>query len=236
MKLFVHLGKGMEDHDISNSFESDEISQELVEDTSDLPTSLIITNLDATVFNDPEQKDIFESIFRQYDPNATFQYFKSFRRIRVNFESPALAAKARIHAHQTQFGDSIINCYFAQQQAANKNRDTSCSDAHLHPPAPVRQYLISPPASPPVGWEPVEEAEPCINYDLLAAIAALTPGESHEIHPPSESQPGIVVHTCDDQRPANAKLKIEHTKCPGRNSSLDSSESPSPPSSPTGTS
>ena len=40
-----------------------------------------------------------------------------------------------------------------------------------------KQYLISPPASPPVGWEPVHEGEPVIDLRLIAALAALQPGE-----------------------------------------------------------
>lgn len=49
-------------------------------------------------------------------------------------------------------------------------------DQHLQPPALTKQFLISPPASPPIGWEPHEEGEPLVNHDLLAAIANLSTG------------------------------------------------------------
>lgn len=55
-----------------------------------------------------------EKLFKQYGEDATFQYFRSFRRMRVNYKSPSAAAQARIQLHQTHFGETDINCYFAQ--------------------------------------------------------------------------------------------------------------------------
>lgn len=131
--------------------------------------------------------------------------------MRVNYKCPAAAAKARIQLHQASFGDKKINCYFAQPVSP-----IDLEDQHLHPPALTKQFLISPPASPPVGWEPRDEGEPLVNYDLLAAIANLTPGEAHELHPQQGSQPGIVVHVCEEA-PTGVKPRIIHTRCPQQN-------------------
>lgn len=59
------------------------------------------------------QKQV-ELLFKQYGEVTSFQYFRSFRRMRVNYNCPAAAAKARIQLHQTQFLNTFINCYFAQ--------------------------------------------------------------------------------------------------------------------------
>ncbi|XP_053208047.1 calcipressin-2-like [Panonychus citri] len=202
----------------------------------DLPNALIVTSLDICVFNSPEEKEQFEAIFKEIDNSVTFQYFKSFKRARVNFSSPLTAAKARIECHQRKFGNSVINCYFAQvvEVVGTSSYNRLC------PPAPSRQFLISPPASPPVGWEPREEAEPIINYDLITAITHLTPGETHEIHPPSQELPAIVVHVCEDVSlpeeeevnlssdeggtPGKPRMKIQQTRRPPVRSSSEGSE------------
>jgi len=76
--------------------------------------SIIFCSLFLTVFIIYNLQDQFEEMFKKFEADVTFQYFKSFRRARINFESPLSAAKARIECHQTRLGDYIINCYFAQ--------------------------------------------------------------------------------------------------------------------------
>ncbi|XP_014274673.1 protein sarah isoform X2 [Halyomorpha halys] len=188
---------------------------DLVND-EDLPTSLIVTNLDSLLFKTDELKKEIEHLFSQFGEIVSFQYFRSFRRMRVNYSSPAAAANARIQLHQTMFLNTVMNCYFAQPVTP-----IDSADQHLHPPAPEKQFLISPPASPPIGWEPTGEAEPLVNYDLLAAIANLTPGGTHELHAGSDNQPGIVVHVCEETiapaQPTSVKPRIMHTRCPQHN-------------------
>lgn len=193
--------------------------------------SLIVTNVDISVLNDDLAKTEFENLFLAFDKTAAFYYIRTFRRVRIDFSSPERATEAKQSLDTKVVGNNPIHCYYIKVYGPSDPEE-----AYLQPPPLEKQFLISPPCSPPVGWEQPREGNPVVDYDLLAAIAQLAPGENHELQPSTSvticgnnvDTPSIVVQVCGSQDSvlaASGKTrnlgKIAQTRCPDRQHSVE---------------
>ncbi|CAF1260997.1 unnamed protein product [Rotaria magnacalcarata] len=170
-------------------------------DESSLPNSVIITPVPQELFTNQEFKDEFEQLFRIYDSQIVVLYLKFFQRVRITFTSSHNALQARLHLHEHPFHGTVFKTYFACPivfRGANPG-------THLRPPEPEKLFLISPPPSPPVGWEQKAEDPPVVDLHLIAVIAQLQPNKPHELLSSDlgSKAPAIVIHTCDDNTETN---------------------------------
>jgi hypothetical protein len=126
-------------------------------------------------------------LINQHAPIHTWAPLKSFRRIVTSF----FDIDSAIAIRQTLDGESIMGCrvrvYFGLNTPLNP------SDQHLPLPKSDRLFFISPPPSPPMGWEMQNEGEPnkiVHAEDLASALAKL---HAHSINDPTrgmdEGQP-----------------------------------------------
>lgn len=194
-------------------------------------SSVVITNLPTSLFTDTALRKAFEMMFSRWDQQASFSYWRSFRRVVIKYSTPEGALCARRYHSETDVQGTLARCYLLQDGRTFSSGSCSDENGLLKPPAVEKLFLISPPASPPVDWRPVPESEPVPNYDLLSAVIGLTPGECHEVHQGAAGQPSIVVHVADEtdrerQQMTSGRdlaagqmtrpLKIIQTRCPSR--------------------
>ncbi|CAO2650965.1 Nn.00g092620.m01.CDS01 [Neocucurbitaria sp. VM-36] len=163
-------------------------------DLSDLPplvepsppsNTLIITNLLAPeIFQFNTLTEIRETI-DQHAKVHTWAPLKSFRRIVVSF----FDVESAIQIRQTLDGEQLmgyrIRVYFGMNTPLNP------SDQHLALPKSDRLFFISPPPSPPMGWEMKEEEAPnkiVHAEDLATALARLHANPYHDASSPIDDR------------------------------------------------
>jgi hypothetical protein len=169
-------------------------------DLSDLPpltqpavptNTLLLTNLmDKDIFR-PDNLQSIRDLVAQIAPIHAWAPLKSFRRIVVSFFDEASAIRVR----QVWDGEAILGercrVYFGSPTPV----DTQ--DVHLALPDAGKLFFISPPPSPPAGWEmKLEEAPNKLVHaeDLADALAKLrhsaaARGDQSPVSPVERSSP-----------------------------------------------
>ncbi|XP_066912979.1 calcipressin-1-like [Clytia hemisphaerica] len=161
------------------------------EENANGSSALIVRNLPENIFIDDNIKKDFEELFTNFG-TAYFTFLPGFRRVIVNFVNKDDALKAKGSLHEKDYKDCCMKVFF-KEEAKKLGED------FLKLPKAEKLFLISPPASPPVGWEQIQEDPPVVNYELLSAVAKLEiPGKPVELVKKTEDIPGIIVIGCDD--------------------------------------
>lgn len=219
-------------------------------DLSDLPplsqptppsNTLLITNLNAPeIFASTNLESISQAI-NEHATIHTFAPLKSFRRIICTFYTVEDAVKIR----QVLDGENVlgerIRVYFGAETKLDQG------DQHLHLPKSDKLFFISPPPSPPMGWEMRDEEPPNKEVhaeDLATALSKLQarPSADEAIRPetytpisPSSrlgrprSGTGTVVYDPEEQGhsphlPAIAVEDTSETESPGDMSPMEGVE------------
>ncbi|KAK6535401.1 hypothetical protein TWF694_001862 [Orbilia ellipsospora] len=137
------------------------------------PTNtLLITNLkEAEIFH-PDHLQSLRDIIASSAPLASWSPLKSFARIVCSFYSEEEAIKVRGELDGEILMGHRMKIYFGTHTPVNP-----AVDQHLQAPESQKLFFISPPPSPPVGWESRNEEPPntvIMPEDLASALSKLS--------------------------------------------------------------
>ncbi|KAL1887156.1 hypothetical protein Cpir12675_006670 [Ceratocystis pirilliformis] len=144
-----------------------------------ITNTLLITNLDDPAIFNPQNLMHIRSLIEKSAQINTWSPLRSFRRIVVSFKTTENAQKVR-HLWD---GESILGhrtrVFFGQETPVGQPRDE-----HLTLPDAGKLFFISPPPSPPMGWEmrledaPNKQVHADDLADALAKLNQSAPGPS----------------------------------------------------------
>ncbi len=188
--------------------------------------TLVLTQLPLPFFH-PRVMDALRHHFASHGELRAWAPLKTFARVVVVYESEDSADEAKTYCDGLEIDATpdtyvfewlIYDYTFANSQAfreafvlrvfrADPTPSTPPGGTHLRPPAIEKNFLISPPGSPPVGWEQVSEDPPNaapLAEDLIAALHKLqlakdgVPGGREMILDPEDGVGiGVYVEDCD---------------------------------------
>ncbi|KAI0781459.1 Calcipressin [Trametes elegans] len=179
--------------------------------------TLVITRLPPHFFV-PIIQEALRSHFETYGPLHTWAPIKGLARVIMVFYSEEDAETAKesndglvlgeMHDHP----DVVMRVYRADPTPIETS-ETQEHNHYLRPPANEKNFLISPPGSPPVGWEQLREDPPNstpLAHDLITALRRLEiqeeqarrgPGPEVLLEPEDGVGISVFVEDCDAVEP-----------------------------------
>jgi len=145
----------------------------------DLGTNcLILTDLPNSVLSSTSLLNDLKQRFAELGQLGLWAVLTSFKRIMVVYRQEEAAQRAKMTLDHTQFHGKGIRVYWGTRQPLGDGNDGMMAGYRnlLKVPELEKNWLISPPGSPPVGWEPRREDPPntdTIAADLVKALEAL---------------------------------------------------------------
>ncbi|KZS98719.1 Calcipressin, partial [Sistotremastrum niveocremeum HHB9708] len=146
--------------------------------TSEAPptNTLVLTSLPPIFFHEQVQ-DALRAQFETFGAIHTWAPLSGLGRVIVVYYQDSSAEEAKSLDELPIASESTLHTTLRVFRALPTPLHTLSSEAsHLAPPALEKNFLISPPGSPPVGWEPIREDPPNstpLAADLVAALERL---------------------------------------------------------------
>ncbi|KAF2862505.1 Calcipressin [Piedraia hortae CBS 480.64] len=144
--------------------------------------TLLITNLNAPEIFTTSNLESIRAAINANAPLHSFSPLKSFRRIVCTFYTSADATRIL----QALDGETVLGNRTRVFFGAETNISPDEEQRYLKAPPAQKQFFISPPPSPPVGWEMRNEEPPnAMTHadDLVAALAKLNAQPSSPENP-----------------------------------------------------
>ncbi|KAF8265329.1 Calcipressin [Lactarius quietus] len=154
--------------------------------------------------------DALRDHFASHGTIRAWAPLRTFSRVVVVYESEDSADEAKTHSDGLPIDATPETpAFILRVFRADPTPATPPGGKHLRPPAIEKNFLISPPGSPPVGWEQVVEDPPNVTPladDLIAALRKLQlvagtvppPGGREMLLDPEDGAGiGVFVEDCD---------------------------------------
>jgi hypothetical protein len=128
-----------------------------------MEAALCVTELPSDLFTNESQRLMIEQILGSFGGIVRFIWLRSFRRLIAVYQDSSLVNDVKNYFHSIGGLPLADENKFARVYSIQIPITDSVEPSSLHPPENDRMFLISPPASPPFGWQQIKEQPPVIS-------------------------------------------------------------------------